>query len=100
MAAARRSTSPGGRREEEAPMRSRRAHLMLAAVVVVLGASAVTSFALAGGKHDRNLSTIRLTGYQEVPSLNTTGHATLKLDVASNQITFKLDYADLTGPPA
>ena len=34
-----------------------------------------------------------------MPSLNTPGHATLALTVTDTTITFKLDYADLTGPP-
>src|SRR4029077_9154496 len=41
----------------------------------------------------------KLIGYNEVPSLNTPGHATLALTVTDTTITFKLDYADLTGPP-
>ena len=40
-----------------------------------------------------------MIGLNEVPSLNTPGHAELSLTVADDKLTFKLTYADLTGPP-
>ena len=59
------------------------------------------SFALASRGHDGKGSQFqaRLIGWNEVPSLNTPGHATLALAVTDTTITFKLVYADLTGPP-
>ena len=73
------------------------------AVGIALALSlAGTSLAVAARGHDRDSSHFqaRLIGYNEVPANNTTGHATLALTVTNTTITFKLDYADLSGPPA
>jgi hypothetical protein len=73
------------------------------AVGIALALSlAGTSLAVASRGHDGNGSQFqaRMSGYNEVPSLNTTGHAKLALTVTNTTITFKLDYADLSGPPA
>lgn len=71
------------------------------AVVLVLSLVGA-SFALASGR-DRNKNSsfhANMIGWGEVPALNTPGHATLALNVTDTTITFKLDYANLTGPPA
>jgi len=74
---------------------------MLGAVTIAAAALAATSLALAGGKHDgKDSLTANLVGFQEVPSVNTHGHAKLRLALADDKLTFQLDYADLTGPPA
>ena len=80
-------------------MTSRR--LRYAGAVVLIVSLAGASFALASGGHKNKDSEFhaKLIGYNEVPSLNTPGHATLALNVTDTTITFKLDYADLTGPP-
>jgi hypothetical protein len=80
-------------------MTSRRARLSL--VVVLALSLAATSLAVASGKHDKNGKQFhaKLIGYEEVPSLNTPGHANLSLTVADDKLTFTLTYADLTGPP-
>jgi hypothetical protein len=80
-------------------MTSRR--LRYAGVVVLIISLAGASFALASGGHKNKGSefSAKLIGFNEVPSLNTPGHATLALNVTDTTITFKLDYADLTGPP-
>ncbi len=82
-------------------MRSRRARLTLGAVTIVTATLAASTLALAGGKHHGEHSlTAKLVGFQEVPSINTAGHAKLELALADDKLTFHLDYADLTGPPA
>jgi hypothetical protein len=80
-------------------MSSRR--LRYAGAVVLVVSLAGASFAFASSGHKNKDSEFRATmiGYNEVPSLNTPGHATLALNVTDTTITFKLDYADLTGPP-
>jgi hypothetical protein len=80
-------------------MTSRR--LRYAGVVVLIVSLAGASFALASGGHKNKGSEFRakLIGYNEVPANNTPGHAQLALNVTDTTITFKLDYADLTGPP-
>ena len=80
-------------------MTSRR--LRYAGAVVLIVSLAGASFALASGGHKNKDSEFHanLIGYNEVPSLNTPGHASLALTVTDTTITFKLDYADLTGPP-
>jgi hypothetical protein len=83
-----------------------RRRLQLAAAVVFVLGLAVASIALASGgnrghgKHGKGQFKAKLTSFQEVPVLNTTGHAKLRLRLTSSEITFRLDYADLTGPPA
>jgi hypothetical protein len=86
-------------------MSSRRVQLAFGVLATAVLALAAASFAIADGGHhgrgnDENGFSARLIGYQEVPALNTPGHATFQATVASDKITFKLDYADLTGPPA
>ena len=80
-------------------MTSRR--LRYAGAVVLILSLAGASFALASGSHKNKDSEFhaKLIGYGEVPALNTPGHAELALSVTDTTITFKLDYADLTGPP-
>lgn len=82
-------------------MTVRRGHLAAGAAIIVLAALAATSLALASGTHDGKRNSVRaeLIGFQEVPSINTTGHASLKLDLSDTKLTFQLDYADLSGPP-
>lgn len=78
-----------------------RRRLRYTGVVVLVLSLAGASIALASGGH-KNKSTefhAQMIGYGEVPALNTTGHASLALTVTDTTITFKLDYADLTGPP-
>ena len=83
---------------------TRRRLQLTAALMLVLGL-AVASIALAsgankghgkGGKHFR----ANLIGFQEVPAINTTGHARLKLTMTDTEIAFVLSYAGLSGPPA
>jgi len=82
-------------------MSSRRVRLTLAAALA-LGLVG-TSLALAAGSgrrdDDGNLRA-KLSGFQEVPALNTPGHADFTATMTNTQITFKLVYADLTGPPS
>ena len=59
-------------------------------------AGVVTTTALAGG--DKELRT-RLTGFQEVPAVSTdaSGKFRAKLRTSSQEIEYRLSYADLTG---
>jgi CHRD domain len=81
-------------------MNSRR--LRYAGVVVLIVSLAGASFALASGGHKNKGSEFRakLIGYNEVPANNTPAHAELALNVTDTTITFKLDYANLSGNPA
>ena len=70
------------------------------AVVAAIAFGVVASLALASGKHDRNGSIdAKLTGYNEVPANIVAGKARFTADVASDKITFKLVYSNLTGNP-
>jgi hypothetical protein len=76
-------------------MRTKR--LQLTGTVAVLAiAGVVTTTALAGG--DKELRT-RLTGFQEVPAVSTdaSGKFRAKLRTSSQEIEYRLSYADLTG---
>ena len=78
---------------------------LTAALVLVLGL-AVASIALASGGnkgHGRAASTSGRTwiGFHEVPAINTTGHARLKLTLTDTEIAFVCSgYAGLSRPPA
>lgn len=78
-----------------------RRRLRFAVAVVLVLSLAGASIALAGGGDKTKGSEFRahMIGYNEVPSLNSPGHADLALTVTDTTITFTLDYADLTGPP-
>jgi hypothetical protein len=88
--------------EKEGSMRSTRARLVVGAAVAAVAALAVAGFALAGnggknGHGERFFA--QLKGFNETPSLNGGGKATMTLDVTSDQLTFALDYSGLSGPP-
>jgi hypothetical protein len=77
--------------------------LRIAAVAAFVFALAGASIALAGagkGKDDDNGFSAHLIGFNEVPANNTAGHGDLTVTMTSTQITFRLVYADLSGPPA
>jgi hypothetical protein len=80
-------------------MSRRRLRYAVGAVLVLCLVGA--SVALASRGHDKKSSQfqVHLIGYNEVPSLNTPGHADLALTVTDTTIAFTLKYADLTGPP-
>ena len=85
---------------------SRRTRIVLVVVGLAAIALVATSFAIAGGgngrgNHGRETFSANLIGFNEVPAINTTGHAkvTLVVDKDAQTITFKLDYADLSGNP-
>jgi hypothetical protein len=77
--------------------------------VFVVGALVATlagsSIALAdGGKRGHSKGggkvSAHLDGYQETPlSINTTGSGRFTATISSNQITYRLDYSNLSGPP-
>jgi hypothetical protein len=76
--------------------------MRIAAVGACVFALAGGSIALAGvgkGKDDDNGFSAHLIGFNEVPANNTAGHADLTFTMTSTQITFRLVYADLSGPP-
>src|SRR4051812_44911907 len=86
---------------------SRRTRLVLVVVGLATIALVATSFAIAGGgngrdKQGKDAFSANLIGFNEVPSINTTGHAkvVLMIDKDAKTITFQLDYADLSGNPA
>jgi hypothetical protein len=88
-------------------MRTRRIQLGVWIAAAAVLALVATSFALAGGrdggkgkKGDASSAAARLTGYEEVPSVNSPGRAKFTATLSSDKITFTLDYANLTGPPA
>lgn len=85
-------------------MRGRRAHVAVAVALAFSLAGASIALAGAAGRNqsqDDQGGNLRahLIGYQEVPALNTAGHADLKAQMTSDRITFQLDYAGLTGQP-
>jgi hypothetical protein len=72
----------------------------IAALVGGIAALAVAAFALAGGSGAGfNHLSESLIGYQEVPALSTTGHATFEADVSKDgqSVAWELSYADLEG---
>ena len=61
-----------------------------------------TSIGATGSTSGEVVFNTALTGYQETPTVNTTGDGTFELTIADNDtaINFRLTYADLSGPPA
>jgi hypothetical protein len=82
-------------------MRKNRIHiLVVGALVATLAGS---SMALAdGGKKSKGSGKLsaHLNGYQETPSINTAGSGRFTATISNSQITYRLDYSNLTGPPA
>ena len=76
--------------------------LRIAAVSAFVVALAGASIALAGVGKDKDDDgfSAHLIGFNEVPAINTAGHGDLTFTMTSSQITFRLVYADLSGPPA
>ena len=70
----------------------RRRRVQLAAVVAVLGVLGVVAAAGAGGQRD-----IRehLTGYEEIPTLSTTGVGDFRAKVRDSKIEYRLSYSGL-----
>jgi hypothetical protein len=85
---------------------TRRRVQIVAVAALALGLAAA-SIALASGssaRHNRHHGhhgqfKANLIGFNEVPSVNSAGHARLKLDVSKDEIDFRLDYAGLSGNP-
>ena len=67
---------------------------LLALVAIVVGLPSV-----AFGEADRNEFTARLVGFNEVPSINTDGSATVTLRLSADTIDFTLRYQNLSAPP-
>jgi hypothetical protein len=82
-----------------------RKRLRLAAVMVFVFGLAAASIALASGRdkghgnQGNGQFRAKLIGFGEVPANNTAGHGRLRLTVSNTELTFRLDYADLSGPP-
>ncbi len=73
---------------------------MFAALAVGAAALAVAAYALAGGSGTGfNHLTETLGGYQEVPSISTTGTATFTADVANDgqSVSWQMSYSALEG---
>jgi CHRD domain len=82
----------------------RRARLMLAGLLtsaaigagVLLAAGAPTS---ASAETSAIRLSANLSGFQEVPSVNTQGRGVLRATMTRDQIRFRLTYANLSAPP-
>ena len=70
---------------------------VITATTLLLGVAGV---AIANGDSNRNSFKARLTGYQEVPAINTAGQGSLKGSVnsAGTVFTYTLTYTGLSGP--
>src|SRR3954452_1579415 len=87
-------------------MGRKRIHLfVIGALAVALVGSSIALADGGGGKkgHGKgngsgNLSA-RLNGYQETPSINTTGSGRFTATLSNSQITYRLDFSNLSGPP-
>lgn len=77
-----------------------RLRIAAVALVVALVGASVALASTARGKDDDHGFTARLIGFNEVPANNTAGHGELTFTMTSTKITFKLVYANLSGPPA
>jgi len=85
-------------------MRPKPFHLALFVAIAAGLAGASIAFANHGhgaSFHGQNgeTYTAHLTGYQETPSINSGGTADFTLTVGNNQLTFQLNYSNLSGNP-
>ena len=84
-------------------LKGRRQLTLLAAVASAAAAAAIGVAAGASAHPSRGNGSVALraslTGFQEVPSLNSPGRASLRATMTPSQITFTLTYANLTAPP-
>lgn len=71
----------------------------LAAAVAVVAALAIAVVAIAAANGDHGIRE-KLTGYQEVPALSTTGHGQFRasIDRAHSEIHYRLTYGGLESP--
>jgi hypothetical protein len=72
---------------------------LLASLALLAGASLVGSVAFAGGDRDDGRFSARLSGYNEVPPISTTGSGSFKARLDDDVIRFRLRYSDLEGGP-
>jgi hypothetical protein len=81
-------------------MRRRRLQVVVGVVAVLslVGASLALADKGHGKKKDSQFR-VKLIGYNEVPSVNSTGRADLTLNVTDTTIGFTLVYSGLTGNP-
>lgn len=77
-----------------------RLRIAAAAFVVALVGASIALAGVGKSKDDDNGFSAHLIGFNEVPANNTAGHGDLRFTMTSSQITFRLVYADLSGPPA
>jgi hypothetical protein len=95
----------GSRRHPSERSDMTRRRLQLAAALVFVLGLAGASIALASGsnngpgKNGKGSFRANLSGLQETPAVITNGRGRLELSMTSSQITFKLDYSGLSGPP-
>jgi hypothetical protein len=80
-------------------MSARRIRVLLAAAFAAAVIGSTVVLATGAGADGPAQLRAHLTGFQETPSLNSTGHGDLRATLTSTQITFKLTYADLSGAP-
>lgn len=83
--------------------KTRRQLALAAALASATAAAAIGVAAGASARTPRSNDSVALraylTAYQEVPSLNSPGQASLRATMTPTQITFTLTYANLSAPP-
>jgi hypothetical protein len=95
----------GSRRHPSERSDMTRRRLQVAAALVFVLGLAGASIALASGsnnghgKSGKGSFRASLNGLQETPAVITNGRGKLEFSMTSSQITFKLDYSGLSGPP-
>ncbi len=74
-------------------------HHRLTAAIVTSGALVLSSPGAASDRQGPNRFKVDLVGFQEVPSISTTGHAHLEFTIEdeAETIEFEMTYADLEG---
>jgi CHRD domain len=84
-------------------MRRARFYVLITAVMaLVLGGASLAVAGGGGGGGKKNVKSDRLSGYQEVPPISTTGRGSFKaqIDTSGQRITFELRYEGLSGNAA
>jgi len=83
-------------------MGKKRIHLFVVGALAVTLAGSSIALADGGKRHSKGSGKVsaHLDGYQETPlSINTTGTGRFTATVTDSQITYRLDYSNLSGTP-
>ena len=70
-----------------------RRYLTLGSILVVIGVTGIAVATASGGGEDFGAA---LSGYKEVPAISTDGHGNIQLELANDEIAYRLEYSEMS----